>query len=211
MMRDGIKQRLSRESDLTVCAEAASAAEALEAIPQHNPDMLIVDVAMVGKNGIELVKDLKVRYPRLPVIVLSVYDESLYAERALWAGARGYVMKQENADVLVRAIRCVRSGQVFVSERVSAKVLDRVAGRRGDGTESPIDELSDRELEVFRLIGDGYGAHEIAAKLHLSAKTIATHAEHIKHKLLLSSTRALTRFAIHWARGDRAAQPKTRK
>jgi DNA-binding NarL/FixJ family response regulator len=200
MMREGVKQRINRESDLAVCAEAASAAEALEAIPKHDPEMVIVDVAMAGKNGIELVKDIKVRHPRLPVIVLSVFDESLYAERALWAGARGYVMKQESADVLVQAIRRVRSGQVFVSERVSAKILNRVAGRRGEATDSPIEELSDRELEVFRLIGDGYGAREIAAKLHLSAKTVATHTEHMKRKLSLSSTRALTRFAIHWAR-----------
>jgi DNA-binding NarL/FixJ family response regulator len=211
MMREGVRQRVNRESDLTVCAEAASAAEALEAIPKHNPDMVIVDVAMAGKNGIELVKDLKVRHPRLPVIVLSVYDESLYAERALWAGARGYVMKQENADMLVQAIRRVRTGQVYVSERVSAKILNRVAGRHSDATDSPVDELSDRELEVFRLIGDGYGAREIAAKLHLSAKTIATHTEHMKHKLSLTSTRALTRFAIHWARGDLPSPAKTRK
>ncbi|HUI08362.1 MAG TPA: response regulator transcription factor [Verrucomicrobiae bacterium] len=210
LMRDGVRQRINRESDLAVCAEAATAAEALEAIPKQNPDMIIVDVAMVGKNGIELVKDLKVRHPRLPVIVLSVYDESLYAERALWAGARGYVMKQENADVLVQAIRRVRSGQVFVTERVSAKILNRVAGGGGDEIASPIDELSDRELEVFRLVGDGYGAHEIAARLHLSTKTVATHTEHIKRKLSLSSTRALARFAIHWARGDRPQPVKTR-
>ena len=211
MLRDGVKQRINREPDLTVCAEAASAAEALEAIANHSPEMVIVDVALAGKNGIELVKDLKVRHPRLPVIVLSVYDESLYAERALWAGARGYVMKQENADVLVQAIRRVRSGQVFVSERVSAKILNRVAGRRGDVNASAIDGLSDRELEVFRLVGDGYGAREIAAKLHLSTKTVATHTEHIKHKLSLASTRALTRFAIHWARGDSPVAGKARK
>ena len=212
MMRDGVKQRIDRESDLLVCAEAASAAEALELIPKHNPDMVIVDVAMAGKNGIELVKDLKVCHPRLPVIVLSVYDESLYAERALWAGARGYVMKQENADVLVHAIRRVRSGQVFVSERISEKILNRVAGRRRDPTASPVDELSDRELEVFRLVGDGYGAREIAAKLHLSTKTVATHTEHIKHKLSLPSTRALARFAIHyWSHGDRPAETSSRK
>jgi DNA-binding NarL/FixJ family response regulator len=200
MMREGVRQRISRETDLAVCAEASSAAEALDAITKHHPDMVIADVAMAGKNGIELVKDLKVRHPRMPVIVLSVYDESLYAERALRAGARGYVMKQESADVLVQAIRRIRTGQVFVSERVSAKILNRVAGRRGDANVSPIDELSDRELEVFRLIGDGYGAREIAAKLHLSTKTVATHTEHIKQKLSLANTRALTRFAIHWLR-----------
>jgi len=211
LMRDGIKQRINRESDLAVCAEAASAAEALDAVPKHNPEMVIVDVAMAGKNGIELVKDLKVRHPRLPVIVLSVYDESLYAERALWAGARGYVMKQESADVVVQAIRRVRSGEVFVSERVSAKILNRVSGRRQGPTESPIDGLSDRELEVFRLVGDGYGMHEIATRLHLSTKTVATHTEHIKHKLSLPSTRSLTRFAIHWARGDRPPPAKRGK
>jgi DNA-binding NarL/FixJ family response regulator len=209
LMRSGVIQRINREPDLAVCAEAASAAEALEAIPKHDPDLVIVDVALAGKNGIELVKDLKVRHPRLPVIMLSVYDESLYAERALWAGARGYVMKQENADVLVHAIRRVRGGQVFVSERVSTKILNRVTGRPGEAAESPMDGLSDRELEVFRLIGDGYGAHEIAGKLHLSAKTVATHTEHIKHKLSLPTTRELTRFAIHWARVDRSGQARS--
>ena len=211
MMREGVKQRINRESDMMVCAESASAAEALDAIPQQGPEMVVVDIAMAGKNGIELIKDLKVRHPRLPVIVLSVYDESLYAERALWAGARGYVMKQESADALVQAIRRVRTGQVFVSERLSAKILNRIAGRRSEETASPIDELSDRELEVFQLIGDGYGAREIAAKLHLSAKTIATHTEHIKRKLSLSNTRALTRFAIHWARGDSPISTRPRK
>ena len=211
MMRAGIKQRLNRESDMMVCGEAATAAEALEAIPKYEPEMIIVDIAMAGKNGIELIKDLKVQHRRLPVIVLSVYDESLYAERALWAGARGYVMKQESADALVQAIRRVRGGQVFVSDRLTTKILNRIAGRHGDEPASPIDELSDRELEVFQLVGDGYGAREIAAKLHLSAKTIATHTEHIKRKLSLSSTRALTRFAIHWGRGDSPTQTRTRK
>lgn len=200
MLREGVKQRINRESDLTVCAEASSAAEGLEAIGRHRPDMVIADIAMSGKSGIELIKDIKVQYPKVPVVVLSVHDELLYAERALRAGARGYVMKQESPDLLIQAVRRVRGGQVFVTERVAGKILNRIAEHHGDETVSPVDELSDRELEVFHLIGDGYSTREIAGKLHLSAKTIATHADHIKQKLSLPSTRALTRYAIHWAR-----------
>ncbi len=207
LLREGVAQRINRETDLVVCAEAASAAEALEAVAAHEPDMAVVDISLGGKNGIELIKDLKVRQPKLPVIVLSVHDESLYAERALWAGARGYVMKQETTDALIQAIRRVRTGQVYVSERVAGKILNRIAGHRSGETTSPVDELSDRELEIFQLIGDGYSTGEIARRLHISPKTVLTHREGIKRKLSLPGAATLTRFAIHWARGERAPPP----
>jgi len=204
LMRQGIRDRINRETDLTVCAEAANAAQALDAIAKHRPDVVVVDITLGGKNGIELIKDLKVREPKTPVIVLSMHDESLYAERALWAGARGYVMKQENTDILVQAIRRVRSGQIFVSDRISEKIVGRVAGHRNGDTPSPLAELSDRELEVFLLMADGYTAREMASKLHLSPKTVLTHRENIKRKLALPNVTALTRYAIHWFRTEPA-------
>ena len=205
ILREGVSQRINRESDMVVSAEAKDAHTALEMVRTGKLDVAVVDIALEGSNGIELIKDFKVRYPELPVIVLSMHDESLYAERALKAGARGYVMKNEDPSVLVQAIRRVLNGKVHLSERATTKILNRMAGEQSPEVASPLDLLSDRELQVFDLIGQGFGTSEISARLHLSVKTVATHRENIKRKLKLTAANELVRFAIPWVR-DRAAR-----
>ena len=198
ILREGVSQRINRESDMVVAAEAKDAHTALEMARSGKLDVAVVDIALEGSNGIELIKDFKVRYPDLPVVVLSMHDESLYAERALKAGARGYVMKNEDPSVLVQAIRHVLNGKVHLSERVTAKILNRMAGEQTTEKASPLDLLSDRELQVFDLIGQGFGTSEISTRLHLSVKTVATHRENIKRKLKLRGFTELIRYAVRW-------------
>src|SRR4051812_15221957 len=183
VVRQGLARLINDEADLTVCAEADGAAAALEVIQQLKPDLVVVDISMGGTDGIELIKDLRVRFPGLPALVLSMHDESLYAERVLRAGAKGYVMKQEAPEKVMTAIRRVLAGEVYVSEKIAGRLLKAMSGTKGPASESPLDRLSDRELQVFRLIGSGLSVREIADKLFLSVKTIETHREHIKEKL----------------------------
>jgi DNA-binding NarL/FixJ family response regulator len=198
---EGLAQRIDEESDLTVCGQARNAHAALEAIGRLQPHIAVVDISLGSGNGIELIKDMKVRHPHLPALVLSMHDEALYAERSLHAGAKGYVMKQEDTSIVLRAIRQVLQGQIYLSEKVKEGIVNRVGGNvpKGEAT-SVSQQLSDREFEVFQLIGDGYGTHEIAERLHLSMKTVASHRENIKRKLNLNTTDQLTRRAIHWLR-----------
>lgn len=198
---EGLAQRINEEPDLEVCGQARDAHAALEAIEKLRPDIAIVDISLGEGNGVELVKDVKVRHPDLPTLVLSMHDEALYAERSLHAGAKGYVMKQEQTAVLLHAIRQVLLGQVYLSEKVKNAIVNRMGGNAPEGKITSVaQKLSDRELEVFQLIGDGYATHEIARRLHLSTKTVASHREHIKLKLNLKTGEELARFAIHWQR-----------
>lgn len=199
---EGLAQRINAESDLLVCGQARDLHSALQAIESLKPDVAVVDITLGGgTNGIELVKDIKVRFPRLPSLMLSMHDEALYAERSLHAGAKGYVMKQEETEVLLRAIRQVLRGQVYLSEKVRDGIVNRLGGNLPEGEiTSIIKKLSDRELEVFQLIGDGFATHEIAERLHLSMKTVASHRENIKKKLNVNTGEELSRFAIHWHR-----------
>jgi DNA-binding NarL/FixJ family response regulator len=198
---EGLSQRINGESDLEVCGQARDAHAALEAMEKLQPHVAIVDIALGEGSGVELIKDMKVRFPHLPALVLSMHDEALYAERSLHAGARGYVMKQEDPEVLLRAIRQVLLGQVYLSEKVRDRIVNRLGGNLPkNNTSSLISQLSDRELQVFQLIGDGYATHEIADRLHLSMKTVASHRENIKRKLRLTTGEQLARFAIHWQR-----------
>lgn len=201
---EGLIQRINSEPDLAVCGQASDAHGALAAVPKHKPDIVIVDVALGnGASGVELIKDIKVRWPKLPTLVLSMHDEALYAERSLRAGAKGYVMKQEQPEVLVRAIQQVLRGHVYLSDKVKNTIVERLGGAQPDlngKMTSAVERLSDRELEIFQLIGDGFATHEIADRLHLSMKTVATHRENIKRKLDLKAAEELTRFAIHWQR-----------
>lgn len=200
IVRQGMAQLINREPDLTVCGEAASAHEALALLKTLKPDVAIIDISLEDRSGLDLLKDILVRRPKLPVLILSMHHESLYAERALHAGARGYVMKQEAPDKVLVAVRTILSGEIYVSEKMSAKMLRSLADVRSGGTAvSPIDRLSDRELEVFHLIGKGYSSSEIAAQLCISVKTIETHREHIKEKFKLTETGELRRVAIEWA------------
>ena len=199
VVRRGIAQLIDGERDLEVCAEADSAAATLVAIDSAKPDLVILDLTLAGTSGLGLIKDVKVRHPDVPILVLSMHDESLYAERALRAGAAGYIMKQEATEHIVEAIRQVLRREVYLSERMATRMLHRFVGRPGDpGHLAPIETLTDRELEVFRLVGHGLSTRQIAAQLFLSVKTIETHLEHIKTKLGLESGRELVRHAVKW-------------
>jgi DNA-binding NarL/FixJ family response regulator len=198
---EGLAQRINVEPDLEVCGRVHDGHSALDAIEKLRPHIAVVDIALGAGSGVELIKDIKVRYPHLPALVLSMHDEELYAERSLHAGARGYVMKQEETAVLLRAIRQVLHGQIYLSEKVKDGIVKRLGGLVPDGQAiSLIKQLSDRELQVFQFIGDGFATHEIADRLHISMKTIASHRENIKRKLNLSDGEQLARFAIHWLR-----------
>jgi DNA-binding NarL/FixJ family response regulator len=197
IVREGIAQLINTEDDLMVCGEAENAHKALEAIGALQPDIAVVDISLTSMNGIELIKNIKVQYPKLPVLVLSMHDESLYAERALRAGAKGYIMKQEATEKVRAAIRQVLNGQIYVSEKISSKMLHQLAGGPVEGA-SPVERMSDRELEVFQLIGQGLGTRQIAEKLHLSIKTIESYREHIKEKMYFKNGTELVQQAVQW-------------
>lgn len=203
IVRQGMSQLLNREPDLMVCGEADSAHQALTLLKTVKPDIAIIDVSLEDRNGIELLKDILVRFPKLPVLVLSMHHESLYAERALHAGAKGYIMKQEAPDKVLVAIRTILGGEVYVSEKMAARMLRTLSDRRSGQGASPIEQLSDRELEVFRLIGKGFSTSETAGQLCISVKTIETHREHIKDKLKLPNKGDLLRYAVEWAAENR--------
>ncbi len=186
------------EPDLTICGQAGDAMEALKAISETKPDVVVVDISLKSSSGIDLMKSIKAQYPKLPVLILSMHNEALYAERALRAGAMGYIMKQEASEKLLTAIRHVLGGQIYVSDKVSKRLIRKLARGKVDMVASPVDSLSDRELEVFYLIGQGYGTSQIAEKLYLSIKTIETYRTHIKEKLNLANSRELLQYAIQW-------------
>ncbi len=198
LMRRGQADLLNREPDLEVCGEAGTAREAMEAIAKLKPDLALVDMALPDKDGLELIKDIQALHPGLPVLAMSMQDESLYAQRVLRAGGRGYVMKQEGPERLAAAIRTVLSGQVALSPRMSAKVLESMVGPSGKTGDGPEAKLTDRELEVLRLFGEGWSTEELASHLHLSAKTVDVHRGHIKEKLGLKTTPEFLRLAIRW-------------
>lgn len=198
LMRRGQADLLSREPDLVVCGEAGTAHEAMEAIAKLKPHMVLVDMGLPDKDGLELIKDIQALHPGLPVLAMSMQDESLFAARVLRAGGRGYVMKQEGPERLAAAIRTVLGGHVALSPRMSAKVLETLVGPRGQPGGGPVEKLTDRELEVLRLFGEGWSTDEIASRLHLSPKTVDVHRGHIKEKLGLKTTPEFVRFAIRW-------------
>jgi DNA-binding NarL/FixJ family response regulator len=198
IFREGLAQSLSREQDLIVCGEAESAPEAMELVAKTSPDLVTIDITLPGKSGLELIKDLHALDPNLALLVVSMHDESLYAGRILRAGARGYVMKQEKPATLLSAIRQVLNGSIYVSARMSAQILETYSGRRAPASSSPIEQLSDREFEIFHLIGQGRNNQEIAEQLHLSLKTVAVHQANIRRKLNLTNSSDLIRFAVRW-------------
>lgn len=205
IVRQGISQLINQEPDFDICAQAGSAQEALDLLEKSTPDIMLVDISLDGVSGLELLKMIKSRHNKVPVLILSMHDESLYAERALRGGAKGYVMKQEATERVLIAIRQVLRGELYLSERMQGKILQRVLN--GDeGGLSPIDLLSDRELEVFRLIGHGYATGDIARELMRSVKTVETHRAHLKDKLGLKNAAELTRFAVQWVERDKEQQ-----
>jgi len=198
IVRQGLTLLINREQDMTVCGEAEEAHSALRAIATAQPDILVVDISLNGPDGLELVKTIRTRDPKLPVLVLSMHDESIYAERALRAGANGYIMKHEATGKVLVAIRRILSGEIYLSDRVASKMLHQyVRGAPGNGR-SLVTDLSDRELEIFRLVGEGHGTRQIAGELHLSVKTVETYHAHIKEKLSLKNARELVQHAIEW-------------
>jgi DNA-binding NarL/FixJ family response regulator len=198
MMREGLARLIDNEPELTVCGEAGCALDALSAVPAAGPDLVLVDITLPDKNGLELIKDLQSLVPGLPVLVISMHDETLYAERVLRAGGRGYIMKQEGGKQLLQAIRQVLNGQIYVSQKISAQILESFSGRRLENNRSPIETLTDREFEIFQLIGQGLGTRQIAEQLHLSVKTIEVHRLHMKEKLGQTDAPSLVRYAVRW-------------
>src|SRR5262249_16025582 len=196
---------INQESDLTVCGVAEEMHSALRSIDSTNPDIVILDISLSGPDGLDLLKHLRTRHPKLPVLMLSMHDESIYAERTLRAGANGYIMKQEATEKVLVAVRRILSNEIYVSERIPSNMLRHYV--RGDQRvqNSPVTELSDRELEIFRLIGQGHATRQIANELHLSVKTVESYQAHIKEKLSLHSARELVQHAIRWMSGDKIA------
>jgi len=198
VFRHGITAMINAEPDLEVCGEAGSAPAALEAMRRLQPNVVLVDISLPGTNGIELLKSIKAESPKLPMLVVSMHDESLYALRALRAGALGYVMKAEALDSILTAIRKVLMGEPYLSPKFSERLVFKAIRSIDEGLGSPVDKLSDRELEVLNLMGRGFGAQDIANELHLSVKTIETHLAHIKEKRDFHDSKEMVRFAIEW-------------
>lgn len=199
MMRQGLAQLIDNEPDLKVVAEADTGGQSLEIVTTQKPDLALIDISLPDKNGLELIKDLRSLSPTLSILIVSMHDEALYAERVLRAGARGYIMKQEGGNKLLQAIRQVLNGQIYVSEKMSARILEIFSGSRQDEGASPVGRLSDREFEVFQLIGQGKGTKEIADHLKLSVKTVEVHRAKIKEKLNLVTATDLVRYAVRWS------------
>jgi DNA-binding NarL/FixJ family response regulator len=206
MMRNGLAALIDNEGDLKVCAQADNAGQALNAVAKQSFDLALVDISLPDKNGLELIKDIRALCPELPLLVVSMHDEMIYAERVLRAGARGYIMKQEGGEKFLRAIRQVLSGSIFVSEKMSARILETLSGQSNGGASSPVRQLSDREFEVFQLIGQGVGTSDIATRLHLSVKTVEVHRANIKQKLNVATATELVRYAVRWLDSQGRAQ-----
>ena len=196
--REVLAQLINYQDDLHVCGVAGTAAKALWGIESQRPDLVMVDVSLPDGHGIELVKDIKARYPQLRVLVLSMHDEALYAERAIRAGAAGYIMKQEPTDTVLAAARQVLTGKPYLSPKLQERVLQRFASGLATPVTSEVERLTDRELEIFELIGRGRGTREIAEQLRLSVSTVETHRAHLKEKLELESATELVRHAVQW-------------
>lgn len=205
IVRQGLALLINREADLTVCGEAEDAQTAMQSVNSVPPDIMVVDISLNGPDGLDLLKDIRTRHPDLPVLILSMHDESIYAERALRAGAQGYIMKQEATEKVLVALRRILSHEIYVSERIANRMLQRYIGSPGAERQSSVADLTDRELEVFRLIGEGHSTRQIAEELHISIKTVESYQAHIKEKLSLRSARELVQHAIQWSISEKSA------
>lgn len=198
LLRQGIAQLVNQQTDLEICGEAEDRPAALRAAEKSRPDLAVVDISLKNERGLELIKDFKARFPKMLMLVLSMHDELLYAERALRAGARGYVMKHEASDKVLEAIRCVLDGGVYASSSITSGILDKFTGQTRPADRAGWEALTDRELEVLALIGKGFNAAQIAGQLHISVKTVEAHRANLKVKLKLSSGAELLQHAIRW-------------
>jgi DNA-binding NarL/FixJ family response regulator len=199
IFRMGLRELINQEADMTVCGEAASVQEARKLLMNVNPDLLVVDLSLKDSSGFDLIQDIRSRSgSKIPILVLSMHDETLHAQRCLKAGARGYIMKQEATVSVVKAIRRILKGYLYVSEKVSSRLLETVVSHPDAMHENPLDHLTNRELEIFQMIGQGLHTSEIAERLHLSAKTVGTYRERIKAKLGFSHGMDMVRYAVLW-------------
>ena len=198
IVRQGLVQLINQETDLAVCGEAEGVKEARAALAQAEPDIVILDLSLSDSDGLELIKDIRSKYRRLPVLVLSMHDESVYAERLLGAGANGYIMKQAAAGQLLIAMRRVLQGGIYVSESIGASMIERFATGSAKPNTDPVERLSNRELQVLSLIGRGESTRQIADDLNLSIKTVESHRQRIKKKLNLNGSSKLVQFAVNW-------------
>ncbi|MDQ8184542.1 response regulator transcription factor [Pelagicoccus sp. SDUM812002] len=198
LVRQGLTQIIGGQEDFEVCGEAEDSSSAMRGIEKSNPDVVIVDISLQGNNGLELIKNLKAIHEKLPILVFSMHDESIYAQRALRAGAKAYVMKKESSEKIIEAIRKILKGEIYVSPRVADQVLHQIVNGPSNSSASPVDRLTDRELEVVQLIGRGLSTREIAESLHLSVKTIESHRAHVKEKLNLRNATELVQFSVQW-------------
>ncbi len=205
IVRQGLALLINQEADMLVCGEAEEAMGAMHVLASAKPDVLIVDISLNGPDGLDLLKNVRTTHPTLPVLILSMHDESIYAERALRAGANGYIMKQEATEKVLVALRRILAGEIYVSDHIANKMLKHYITGSGTLRPSSIADLSDRELEVFRLIGEGHGTRQIAEELHLSVKTVESYQAHIKEKLSLRSARELMQHAIQWNMNEKTA------
>ena len=202
IFRKGLAQLINDEKDMEICGEAQDVIDAKKALAKVKPDLMIVDLTLKGASGLGFIKDVHKQMPDLPILVLSMHDESIYAERVLRAGARGYVMKQEMTNKVIVAIRQVLAGKMFFSESVVESFLGMMTGKSAASVQNPIDTLSDRELEVFNLIGRGIGRKEIGDQLNVGIKTVGTYREKIKQKLGIKSSPELVRRAVEWVQSQ---------
>lgn len=198
LVRQGLTQIIGGQEDFEVCGEAEDSSTAMRGIDNTAPDVVIVDISLQGNNGLELIKNLKAIHEKLPILVFSMHDESIYAQRALRAGAKAYVMKKESSEKIIEAIRKILKGEIYVSPRVADQVLHQIVNGPSNTSASPVDRLTDRELEVVQLIGRGLSTREIAESLHLSVKTIESHRAHVKEKLNLRNATELVQFSVQW-------------
>ena len=199
LVRQGLSQIINNEADMEICGEAEDAPQAMKGVGPANPDVIIVDISLRGNNGLELIKNLKAIHENIRILVFSMHDESIYAQRALRAGAKAFVMKKESPTKVVEAIRRIITGEIYVSPSVADQVLHQIVNGPNNATStSPIDRLTDRELEVVQLIGRGLSSREVAESLNLSVKTIESHRAHVKEKLSLRNATELVQFSVQW-------------
>src|ERR1700686_5338676 len=207
IVRQGLALLINREPDLVVCGEAEEAMGAMHVLASARPGVLIVDISLNGPGGLDLLKNVRISHSSLPVLILSMHDESIYAERALRAGANGYIMKQEATDKVLVALRRILNREIYVSDRIANSMLRPYVRGASPSEQSSVSDLTDRELEVFRLIGEGQGTRQIAEALHLSVKTVESYQAHIKDKLSLRSARELVQHAVEWNVREKSLSP----
>jgi len=198
LVREGLVTLIGQEADLQLCGEASTEPEALALVDSIRPEIAIVDISLENGSGLDLIRNLRALHPEVTVLVLSMHDESLYAERALRAGARGYIMKREAAKKVIAGIRAVHGGRLYVSDRIAARMAEKFVEGRSLAAPSPVEQLSDRELEVFELLGRGQGTRQIAEHLHVGFKTVQAYCARIKEKLKLANATELLREAMRW-------------